>query len=324
MGRIPDDKFRIFVSHKLADAPLANVIQEEIEGLAPVFDCWVSGQDIASGTDWNRSILKALGQSHLLLLVFTLPERNWDWCLYEAGLFIQFATALEEEDIPSVVPIFDPSTGPPRPLANVQGAAAEPAGIAKFLTRLLTTPWEVSDDWRRGPLVETVDEEKVKAAAGNIAAAFQARISVDLEPTNDVRFPCHRLVLDAELHEDGDMKIPEDARVVTGDSATTSFTLSLFGLTMGETHHTWLDLLERVDGVDAPWRDELDQAYAAAFREELFVPGSAAFDAWEGSPDHGRVYRPVLYSIAEREVGDANWVQIIIVLDPLPEASKTA
>lgn len=317
MSRVPDERFRIFVSHKHSDAALASLVKDEIESISPIFDCWVSGEDISSGSDWSRAIIKALEQSDLLLLLFTVPERNWDWCLYETGLFIQFAKAAEE-DVRSVVSVFDPARGAPRPLSGVQGTPGDEASLVKFLTRLCTEPWEVSDTWRRGPLVKTVDAEKIKSAAAAIAQAFQARISAETAPTRAIRFGCHRVVLDAERSQEAPVKIPEEAAVVTGNTATTSFTLSLFGLAMGDAPHTWADLLERVGGTDQSWRTELDAAFAAVFREELFIPGSATFRAWDRPDGAGRVYRPVLYSVDERDAGDSTRIRIVFVLDPLP------
>ena len=322
MGRVPDDRFRIFVSHKHSDAALAKVVQDQIEGLSPLFECWVSGEDIASGSDWNRAITVALSRSHLLLLLFTAPSSNWDCCLYEAGLFIQFSAAAEE-DVRSVVSIFDPAGGAPRPLAGVQGVAAEPAPLTRFLTRLCTEPWEISDDWRRGAIDAAVTPETVAAAADGIAAAFGDALSAYRQPTSDVYFPCHRVVLDTLVSE-GDARIPDDAQVVLGDDATSGFTLSLFGLASGDAPHTWRDLLDRVDGHDAPWRRELDEAYAAASSERLFVPGQSLMEAWDPNEGSGRPYHPVLYSIARRPSDEGLHARIVIVFDPHPVGVASA
>jgi len=319
MARIPDDRLRIFVSHKHTDAELANVVQSQIEGLSPMFECFVSGQGISSGTDWNRAITVALGRSHVLLLLFTAPASNWDWCLYEAGLFIQFANAADE-DIRSVVPIFDPATGPPRPLAGVQGAPAEARSIAKLLTKLCHTPWEVCDDWRRGAVDATVEPAAIDSAAAAIATAFRTAIEAERVQPSNVLYPCHRLVLEATLSEDEDLRIPDEARILTMPNTTTAYTLSLFGLAAGEAPHNWGELLDRIDGHDEPWRVELDQALAATFREELFVPGSATMRAWDRGSAAGRTYRVVLYSVSRR--GGDGAVEIVILLDPMPALAK--
>jgi hypothetical protein len=317
MGRIPDDRFRIFVSHKHGDAALARVVAEQIEGLSPVFECWVSGDDIASGTDWNRSIITALARSHLLVLIFTVPERNWDWCLYEAGLFTRFSDATDD-DVRSVVPIFDPEVGPPRPLASIQGAAGEPEALGRFLTTLCFEPWELSDDWRRGPLDTAVDPAAIEAAAGTIAVAFRACIDDGTGHSGDTRYPCHRLVLEADAVPDGDTGIPDDARLIAGAGATSAYTLALFGLSMDDRPRSWGELLDRIGAHEERWRADLDDAYRAAARGELFTPGTGSVRAWTRPTEGERRYRPVLYSTASRDAGESACHQLVIVLDPLP------
>ncbi len=316
MGRTPDDRFRIFVSHKHSDAKLAKVVQDQLEALSPTFECWVSGEDISSGSDWGKAITVALSRSHLLLLLFTAPSSNWDWCLYEAGLFIQFANAADE-DVRSVVSLFDPSGAGPRPLASVQGVPAQPESIAKFLRRLCNEPWEVSDEWRRGSIASEIEAEKIESAAGVIADAFgEALDAYKPAPSDEVYFPCHRIVLEADSN--GSLVgIPDDANVKVGEGATSGFTLSLFGLAPGDSPHTWSDLVGRVDGKDAEWIRELDAAVAASARTELFTPGESLMRAWD-QEGRGRQYHPLLYSIATRPVGDGKRTEIVVVLDPHP------
>ena len=87
-----DDVFQVFISHKQDDHALAVEVKKALEGLArsKLIDCFVSGIDITAGMDWRREIRSVLAKSHLLMLLFTAPSRNWDWCLYETGLYTRF------------------------------------------------------------------------------------------------------------------------------------------------------------------------------------------------------------------------------------------
>ena len=233
VARIADDRFRVFISHKHDDHAFADTVAAALCGLTGTIECFVSGADIGAGTDWNDEIRQALFRSHLLLLLFTNPSSNWDWCLYEAGLYTRF----QEEHVCSVVSMFDPERSAPRPLSNLQGVPATPEKLEAFLTRLCRETWRVSDDWLRGPLARQVKSAQITAAAHKIAEAFPTE-----QPAGTVYHPCHRVVLDLSSARPAQDGIPEDARVVEGDGATTAYTLSLFRAATGTRAKTWGDL----------------------------------------------------------------------------------
>ena len=73
-----DDVFMVFISHKQDDHALAVEVKKALEDLAPCpkqIDCFVSGVDITAGMDWRRAIRSRLAKSHLLMLLFTAPDR---------------------------------------------------------------------------------------------------------------------------------------------------------------------------------------------------------------------------------------------------------
>ena len=220
MERPAEDKFCIFISHKHEDHALAMAVRDALHRLGcGRIECFVSGVDIAAGADWNRQIKSRLAQSHLLILLFTSPSQNWDWCLYEAGLFTRF----DVEDVSAIVCLFNPETGSPRPLANLQGVSAQPEAVEKFLGELLRETWCISDDWRRGALASDVDEKLVGSAAKQIVSAFPKASFAERS-----HYACHRVVLDLTGVDEIGSIIPESARVVEGEGATSGFTLSLF------------------------------------------------------------------------------------------------
>src|SRR4029079_4761907 len=117
MSRLQQETFKIFISHKLSDKDLAELVVKELEALGGGrIDCWMSGQDLSAGVDWTRQTKHNLAESHLPVLLFTTPALNWDWCLFEVGLFTHF----EAEDVSSVVCLYDPAGLPPGPLNQVQ------------------------------------------------------------------------------------------------------------------------------------------------------------------------------------------------------------
>jgi hypothetical protein len=169
-----DHSFLVFISHKQDDHALAVEVKRALEGLAhrpKQIDCFVSGVDITAGTDWRREIRSRLATSHLLLLLFTEPSRNWDWCLYETGLYTRF-DKLEKNDVSAVVCLFHPSQASPSPLADLQGVPASTDKLRGFLDLLCRETWKISDDWRLGALVPDVHRKKLDEAAH---ATFRAR-----------------------------------------------------------------------------------------------------------------------------------------------------
>jgi hypothetical protein len=323
VARLPDDRFRIFVSHKHENHALAVAVQQALEGLSPKIECFVSGVNISAGADWNREIKSRLARSHMLVLLFTRPTATWDWCLFETGLFAR----TDLEDISAVVCVFDPSTSSPSPLASLQGVPADVDAIERFLTDLCLATWRVSDDWRLGAVAPRVRPAMISRAARKIVAAFP-----DGPHSESAYHPCHRVVLDLRGIDPIDGGIPEGARVIEGATATTEFTLSLFNLAAGRRALTWGDLLDAVDGRQAAWRAQLDRRFALALREELFTPITATLRAWNQGRRRQRNMKPVLYRILREPptgavVAGAAGVhgrptEVTVVFDPQPSPNR--
>jgi hypothetical protein len=320
---IADDAFRVFISHKHEDHALAVEVKSAVEGLDPeLIDCFVSGVDIAAGADWRREIRTALAESHLLVLLFTTPTKNWDWCLYETGLYTRF----DLTEPRSVACLFAPGQGSPSPLADLQGVPVDVDRLGAFLDSLCRRTWEASDDWRRGPLAPEIAPDRVEAAARAIVEGFQRSGSTS------THYPCHRLVLSFSESDDFAKGIPESARVVVGPSDTSEYTLSLFDLAGGGGTRSWGDLLAAVDGAEADWRRELDSHFLRAVDEQLFPPVEGRMRCAGASRAHERLYRPILYSIVRgptvaRTSGDSAEPDqrprsVTIVLDPEPPAPR--
>ena len=320
-----DSKFRVFVSHKHDDHALAETVKTTLEGLSGRIECFVSGSDLSAGSDWNAEIRSQLAKSHLLILLFTEPSRNWDWCLYEAGLF----TSLGAEDH-SVVCLHRPQNALPRPLKNLQGVPVEAVPLRQFLSQLCKETWRVAKEWRLGALVPRVPQKSIEAASGDIIKAFSPKIIEALPDAGKedlIYHPCHRLVLDLGSIEKIEAGIPREALVVEGDGATSNFTLTLFDLACGRLARTWGDLVDAVGGGDTTWLTDLDQHFVAALHEKLFLPSTSMIELWDTWHLHRRSYRAILYEIVRegrprlgagaRPAPLGRPLQVTIVLDPV-------
>lgn len=286
---ISDEVFTVFISHKQDDHALAIEVKNAMEGLGSpgLIDCFVSGIDITAGMDWRREIRSALASSHLLLLLFTSPSKNWDWCLYETGLYTRF----DMTEVGSVVCLFNADQASPSPLADLQGVPAEADKVRAFLDLFCRKTWKICDDWQRGALAPEIAPNKVETAARAIAEAFRRSGSAS------TYYPCHRVVLSLSESDDIASGIPESARVVEGPSDTSGYTMSLFDLASGTGKRTWGDLLRAVQETAADWRRELDSHFLKALHEELFPPIEGRMCAGDTTRVRKRLYRPILYSI---------------------------
>ena len=318
MSRLPQDIFRVFVSHKSDDGELAELVAAELCTLVPDrLECWVSGEALTAGMDWDRQIKKQLAHSHLLVLLFTTPQHTWDWCLYEVGLYVRF----DAEDVASVACLFDPTGAPPAPLMQVQCVRAAPEAIARQLLRpLCTQTWDMSDTWQRGALLPTVSDDAVTASAERIAEAFTRHLAPPTSARTEERYryrPCHRIVLDLEscAPNEPSSGIPRDAQVVAGRDATTSYTLSLFRAHDGAGDWTWGDLVDEVTGTDAAWLRDLDQAFVQSLSRHLWSPSMQVMEVWQPDAQHHRTYRPIIYEVVRRASDDVP-VEVTIVLLP--------
>jgi TIR domain len=319
MTQDSDDKFRVFVSHKHDDHALAETVKKTLEGLSGRIDCFVSGSDLAAGSDWNAELRSQLAKSHLLVLLFTEPSRNWDWCLYEAGLFTSLGT--EEH---SVVCLYRPQNELPSPLQNLQGVPVEPVQLRRFLSQLCKETWRVAKEWHFGALVPRVAQTDIERASHDIVKAFSPK---DAGKEELIYHPCHRLVLDLGAIEKIEAGIPREARVIEGDGATSNFTLTLFNLACGRLARTWGDLVDAAGGGDTTWLTDLDQHFVAALHEELFLPSTSMIQLWDTWRLHRRSYRAILYQIVRegrprlgasaRPAPLGRPLQVTIVLDPV-------
>ena len=315
------DKLRVFVSHKHDDHALAETVKKTLEGLSGRrIDCFVSGSDLSAGSDWNAEIRSQLAKSHMLILLFTEPSRNWDWCLYEAGLFTSLGVAEEH----SVVCLYRPQDDLPSPLKNLQGVPVEADALQRFLSQLCGETWRVAKEWRLGALVPEVLPKSLEGASAAIIEAFCPK---NIEAVPDVDYPCHRLVLDLSAIERIEACIPREALVVEGDGATSNFTLTLFNLARRWLARTWGDLVDAAGDGDTTWLTDLDQHFVAALHEELFLPSTSMIQLWDTWHLHRRTYRAILYQIVREGrprmvVGSSparpgRPLQVTILLDPV-------
>jgi hypothetical protein len=267
-------EYRVFISHKNIDKACAVGVKNALNQFSGDLEFFISGDDIAAGEDWRLRVRSELKKSDLLMLLFTEPTRDWDWCLYEAGLF----SSLDSDEFESVVCIYPPDGDPPDPLVAHQGVPANMEAVTQFIRQFITTT-EITH--RERPLNANITDDQIARAADAICTQFGATI----QPY----YTCHRVFVDlpADL---GDAKsIPSQSKIEATDG-----TMALFGRLAGTK--TWGDLVQEQIEKSAPWIDELNAVFADACAGR--VPGvtTHTFRAHDGA----RIFRPELYRVDKK------------------------
>lgn len=268
-------KYRVFISHKKHDEASAIAIRDALAQFSGDLEFFISGDNIRAGEDWKDRLRKELRDSDLLLLLFTEPTRDWDWCLYEVGLF----TTLDGDDDQPVVCIFPPDGEPPSPLVSLQGVPGSPETAANFVRSFIKT---IGITRREQPLNANVTEEQITAAADVICSQFEANI----QPY----YMCHRVLLDLSGQLGAAEVIPADARILEVSEGTTA----LFGRLAGT--QTWGELIETHEQQGARWIDEINRVYSDACAGRVSSTTTHTFRAH----DRAHIFRPELYRVDKK------------------------
>jgi hypothetical protein len=81
----------LFISHKHLDSAIADVIRDFVESRS-AFRVKVHQSSAAlaegprAGSNLNRSLIEALWETDALILVYTLEDHDWSYCMWECGV----------------------------------------------------------------------------------------------------------------------------------------------------------------------------------------------------------------------------------------------
>jgi hypothetical protein len=264
---------QIFISHKSKDFEKASAVERALRMFTDEVQFNIA-QNIPGGGDWSKWIKEKLSTSDILLLLYTDPTEEWDWCLYEAGLF----TPLDSDDYRRVICIYAQDSEPPRPLGLLQGVRATKAEIRKLLRTLLMTN-ELTP--HRPPLRPGLEEDSLEAPAAEIARLFSptVRRAVDLIPRLSVRVP-HAASFEYDLPADANVELKAKAGEIVANLLLESTTWGALRAAVPRQEGTF-------------WLDELARAARVVAQGQKPAPISSTFRAATG----GQIYRPVLLSV---------------------------
>lgn len=107
---------RIFISHKGKDKEAAAKITDALSVYGGTNIRIFLSERISAGVPWAAEIYDKLKRSDWLLLLYTDPSEEWDWCLFEAGFF----AATIEDPKKRLICLHTLDDPPPMPLREWQ------------------------------------------------------------------------------------------------------------------------------------------------------------------------------------------------------------
>ena len=264
---------QVFVSHRIGDEDIARKVVETIRTFTGDIVFHLS-EDEPPGDKFPKWIRDKLRGSNFLLLLYTDPEENWDWCFYETGLF----TPLNEEETGRVVCIYNAQSGPPpRPLAELQAVESRNDRVKLFLKKLLTTTELTGAD---KPLREpgSVPDQALDSAAATISGLIgpATRITKRHNPTFVVRLSKEEGIVEGT--------IPNTAIIESYRGALQLFEIDCEKITWGELKQK----VRRQQGIY--WIEEVERAIEEICSGSTPHPMISTFRSAEG----GKIYRPVM------------------------------
>ena len=132
LGADPNGKYSVFFSHKVNDSGVTKSLKNLLDGKTEQVNYHIS-EEIEKGIAWREAIAKLLNRADFLVLVFTDPNEDWGWCLYESGFFDALS---QSESRRRIWCLHNASTTPPPPIANLQTIPAKKADVEQWLNEL--------------------------------------------------------------------------------------------------------------------------------------------------------------------------------------------
>lgn len=281
---LPTNVARIFISHKKEDSVIAKTLRDILKKFDSenMLEFYLS-EEIPGGEEWYEWIRKNIRASNLLILIYTDPTRNWDWCLFEAGLFDDLDGICHRR----ITCLHSSKTAPPGPLAKFQSFAATHERIKEFVTQFLIGSEMLNLNRPVAKWLESFPDQ-LKNTINDIC------LLIDRE-AHRTRHYCKYLFIEVDEPE---QSITSDAIPSTARVRSDNRSLDIFkkdyrdGLTWGEVEAKAAQI------EDQRWMSELANAMKQVADGDIPDPIHAVFPSLLGD----KTYRPILYR-ADRMVG---------------------
>ncbi len=240
-------------------------------------------QDIPNGTPWRDWIKTELKNSDLLLVLFSGPSRDWNWCNYEIGLF----TPLTDRPEKPIVCIHPPEQLPPDPIDDLQSLPCKIDELQDFFGKLF------EGHYSDGVSINSAAAQN-ESSMREIATRIHEERAHHGESDNRLYYTRHITI--KMLSEDNEPpELTEDA-IITGDRLS----LEIFGIVQRSTSNPWtwgsfkeyLSKSAQNAGADSDrLLGEFVNSVNSACKDEMISPS----DFRIASLSSGKRYQPVIH-----------------------------
>lgn len=228
------------------------------------------------GKRWRAKIREEIHRANWFILLFPDPSDDWDWCLFETGLFEAQLTSADR-----LICLHHPDTKIPNPIEGYHAVSATIPEVEKFLRMIFLKDNPV---YGLEPINDSMDQQEITELAKIIVDAIRppqkCLFRQTYEPWVELKFENPS---DLQSKDDLDRALVQDANREA---------LSLFDFI--QKPPTWGKLRSGLpeDKEDDRWREELFHVIRKIIGGRQFSPVQAVFQTKDG-----RLIRPVACAV---------------------------
>ena len=297
---ISENKIKVFLSYKMCEQETADVVVSVLRGLSAGKISIKYAKDFDPGIEFHREIRRAIKDAHWFILLLPSPSEDWDWCLYETGLF---RAKIVSEKVNRLIVLHHPEISLPEQAREFLAVKADEKSIESFLRKIL-----VKKNVLPGmPVINPESEILITDSAVKIYNAINEPIK--FHKLN----PC--VILEVESPES--LENPEQLEKATIRRKLDTNTLKTFGF--HESPETWGGLISRLkqNRSDLHCLNGLCKSIRAASMGHDPPPVEGLFELVDG----GRFYQPSLNAIQTGK-GIKNRIFEIIFVEDVTARSR--
>ena len=275
---LTEKTLRVFFSYKKKDEAAAVAVVTELRkyaGNALQISYQADFSQQIAGKQWRQTIRNEITHANWFILLLPDPSDDWDWCLYETGLFDRNPTSADR-----LICLHHPETTIPSPIRDYQAIRATDTEVEKFLRMVFVEDNPIPGMQPINPSIQNDIPEIAKRIVNAIRPPRKCLVTDPIEPYVRLRID------DAARFTDA-MDL-DNATILDANADA----LDIFDFR--QKPGKWGELRSGIHEPqsDGRWREELFHVVRKAAQGRKFTPIQAVFHA-----SNGKAYRPVLSAL---------------------------